>query len=146
MIKFFGEWIGITDIAKEEFKELHPRAEKAVYKAGLYFEGRIKAKLSGPRSGRIYSRHGIIHQASAPGEPPASDTGKYRQSVTTTPPEWNGDDVACAVGTDRPQARILEYGGIAGNGARILPRPLWEQTFAEERDTLETIMAEVVQS
>jgi hypothetical protein len=28
-----------------------------------------------PKSGRVYRRRGVTHQASAPGEPPASDTG-----------------------------------------------------------------------
>lgn len=28
-----------------------------------------------PKSGRVYRRRGVEHQASAPGEPPASDTG-----------------------------------------------------------------------
>ncbi len=31
--------------------------------------------LDTTKSGRIYKRRGVAHQASAPGEPPASDTG-----------------------------------------------------------------------
>lgn len=31
--------------------------------------------LNTPKSGRIYRRRGVEHQASAPGEPPASDVG-----------------------------------------------------------------------
>lgn len=31
--------------------------------------------LDTPKTGRVYKRRGATHQASAPGEPPASDTG-----------------------------------------------------------------------
>lgn len=33
-----------------------------------------------PKTGRIYRRRGVVHQASAPGEAPASDTGSLVQS------------------------------------------------------------------
>lgn len=36
--------------------------------------------VSTPKSGRIYRRRGIAHQASAPGEAPATDTGRLVQS------------------------------------------------------------------
>ena len=35
----------------------------------------------GPKTGRIYSYHGIRHQASAPGEPPATNTGVLINSI-----------------------------------------------------------------
>ena len=35
--------------------------------------------VSGPKTGIIYRRRGVEHQASAPGEPPASDTGTLVQ-------------------------------------------------------------------
>ncbi len=34
-----------------------------------------KSVMEGGKSGRIYKRRSVIHQASAPGESPASDTG-----------------------------------------------------------------------
>jgi hypothetical protein len=36
--------------------------------------------LNTPKTGRVYRRRGTEHQASAPGEPPASDTGRLVQS------------------------------------------------------------------
>lgn len=38
---------------------------------------------SSPRSGRVYRRRGVEHKASAPGEPPAPDTGRLIQSART---------------------------------------------------------------
>jgi hypothetical protein len=40
--------------------------------------------LSPPKTGRIYRRRGVEHQASAPGESPASDTGALVASSTAT--------------------------------------------------------------
>lgn len=42
---------------------------------GLVDQRAVDLILSGAKTGRKYRRRGITHQASAPGEPPASDTG-----------------------------------------------------------------------
>lgn len=54
---------------------------KIISKAALDIEAHAKQAMSGPRSGRIYKRGSRIHQASAPGEPPAVDTGKLKNSI-----------------------------------------------------------------
>ncbi len=41
----------------------------------------IKQILSQGGTGRIYKRRGGVHQASAPGEPPAPDTGNLRNAI-----------------------------------------------------------------
>lgn len=42
---------------------------------------------SPPKSGIIYRRRGVVHQASAPGEPPATDLGTLVQSGYASYPE-----------------------------------------------------------
>lgn len=42
---------------------------------GLVEEEAVRLITQGSPSGRVYVRRGVKHQASAPGEPPASDTG-----------------------------------------------------------------------
>jgi phage gpG-like protein len=136
------KWLGKDTVAEEEFAKLRPSAEKAVFRAALYFEGAVKRKLSGARTGRIYriGRKGRVHQASAPGEAPASLTGKLRQSITHTDPQWVGDNVFVEVGTSLPYAAILEYGGVSWNGGRILPRPYMASTYLEEAEALDAIL------
>ena len=51
--------------------------------AGIEGENILSDILTGPRTGRIYRRGGVVHQASAPGEAPASDTGELRQSIVS---------------------------------------------------------------
>lgn len=50
---------------------------------GLVDAEAVRLILSPPKTGRIYVRRGIKHQASAGGEAPANDTGMLVQSRTT---------------------------------------------------------------
>lgn len=61
--------------------EAEQRLPGALLTAGLVLEREIKLQLSHPGTGRIYKRRSISHQASAPGEPPAPDTGSLRNSI-----------------------------------------------------------------
>ncbi|HEY5412057.1 MAG TPA: hypothetical protein VIJ94_15150 [Caulobacteraceae bacterium] len=64
--------------------------------------------LSPPKTGKIYVRRGIKHQASAPGEPPASDTGRLAGSANAIYPN---------------QADLFQVIGYA-NWSTIYARPL----------------------
>lgn len=134
-------WVGLETVGAEELNALRPRAELAVVRAGRYFVNAVKKTLSGPRSGRIYrGRRGRLHQASAPGEPPATQTGKLRQSITMSEPEWVGWNVSVDIGSNQPQARRLEYGGVDRRGVRILPRPYFEPTAIRVQAQVEVIL------
>ncbi len=140
-------WTGVDGMMEREFNAMKPKAEKAVLKATLIFEGAVKERLTGTRSGRMYRVPGsknVMYRASAPGESPASPTGKLRQSITHTLPEWDGDTVSAVVGTKQPQARILEYGGVTGrNGTtRILPRPYWAPAYLTRETDILNALAE----
>jgi HK97 gp10 family phage protein len=54
-----------------------------VQKAARDIEANAKASMEGQKHGRIYTRGGVLHQASAPGEAPAVDTGKLKSSIFT---------------------------------------------------------------
>jgi hypothetical protein len=90
---------------------------EGVIRAGHVLHEEIVLMLSKPGSGRIYRRPGRIHQASAPGEPPAPDTGRYRASWST---RATGTDtrVEVVVGTSDKRGPWLEYGT-----RHMAPRP-----------------------
>lgn len=67
----------------------------------------------GPKSGRVYTRRGIAHQASAPGEAPATDTGKLVGSIVA-----DAKGLTAYVEARSVYGRWLEYGT-----RRIKPRP-----------------------
>src|SRR3990167_6542496 len=70
-------------------------------------ESAVNKIQSGSKTGRIYTRRSVVHQASAPGESPASDTGTLAQSGRT---EYNKDELQGSVIFSTAYAAALEYG------------------------------------
>lgn len=146
MLKFIvSEWLGLEGMGMAELEKLRPTAEKAVERAGRHLSNAVKKTLTGTRTGRIYvNRRGRKHQASAPGEPPATLTGKLRQSITTSGPIWDGWNVRVEVGSSMPYAARLEYGGVDRRGVRILPRPYFQVTMTREEPAIDRILETAV--
>lgn len=66
----------------------------------------IRSIQKGPKTGRVYKRKGgKTHQASAPGEPPATDTGDLVKSIKRI---INGP--VAGVGTSMQHGKHLEFG------------------------------------
>lgn len=158
------EWQGIDGLAEELIAERRGAVETTMKKFLLLYEGRIKKKLTGARTGRARRvtrsrrRKGSpggatkMHVASAPGEPPAVLYGALRNSVGHAGPTWDHDILEGKVGVGlgisqagggedeneiaKAYARRLEYGGVDKRGVRILPRPY----LAPVTDEMEPIM------
>lgn len=100
------------------------------------FGAALKASMEAAARGKVKSLRALgFHQASAPGEPPAVDTGTLRRAVQIDDSELRGKQVIRnRIGTALPYAKWLEFGT-----ARMAPRP-WarpslvkvEPTFVEE--------------
>lgn len=76
----------------------------------------VRLIVSGPKTGRIYRRlGGVEHQASAPGEPPASDTGTLAQRGDV---EFDANALRASVVFRTAYALPLELGT-----ERMEPRP-----------------------
>lgn len=126
-------------IARDKFaavtEALRTAHRKAVLRAGLILQDEIKKTLKQPGRGRLYKSRGVtsklarkgtkkrarqMHQASAPGDPPAVDTGYLRASVVLNPQA----DGSVKVGPAAEYAAALEYGTVrpkVGIGARRGP-------------------------
>lgn len=109
--------------------------------------------MSGPKRGRVYKRGNITHVASAPGEPPARDTGNLASSGYLE----EVDDLTMRVGFTASYAAILEgtllqspyiSGGFydltealgvwAAPSARgVLPRPFLRPAVEAHREAFE---------
>ena len=72
------------------------------------------AIMNPPKSGRIYRRGNVVHQASAPGEAPATDTGNLVNSAYTK----KLGDSDYETGFTAEYAAALEFGT-----PKIEPRP-----------------------
>ena len=115
------------------------------------YSNRVKSLMrDSPASGRTYRRGGVTHQASAPGEPPAPDTGALVRSILWQVRSEGGRWFA-EVGTTLPYALYLEYGaarGVRGKGGRItavqwilFPRPAWGPALEQFRPQIPGIFA-----
>lgn len=99
--------------------------------AGAFeLQGALKQKLSEPGSGVQYAKRPT--RSSAPGEPPAAQTGTLRRSVQV---DDSAKD-AVRIGTNLAYGRHTEFGT-----KRMAARPWFRQTLAAN---LERIAAAVV--
>jgi hypothetical protein len=85
---------------------------------------KLRERLRGQRTGRLYGSH----RASAPGEAPATDTGGLEEATQSRPVSggmevYVGDEASYA-------ARFLEWGSPGG---KIAPRPWFWPTVEEHR-------------
>lgn len=101
----------------------------------------VDAVRSPPKSGRIYKRRTISHQASAPGEAPASDTGTLLRSIQAWP---ELERLKISVGVDTimtAYAARLEYGFVgtdkAGRRYNMAARPFIRPAFNKRKDAIE---------
>ncbi|HBV11773.1 MAG TPA: hypothetical protein DEB60_01415 [Brevundimonas sp.] len=110
------------------------KAVAGIQRAALAGEAITKANLSRPGTGRIYGKH----QASAPGEPPAVDTGRLRNATQAdTQVRRDGDDIVGRVVANVDYARALEVGT-----ERMAPRPFLGLLATDHADGLRSAFIE----
>lgn len=107
-------------------KALERAADNLVGRTAFSIEGIAKAKImAGNKTGRIYRIGKVEHQASAPGEPPATDTGALVNSIGSE----RVKPMLHRVNVHAEYAAYLEYGT-----SRMAPRPFLQPSFEEQRD------------
>lgn len=88
------------------------------------------------KSGKVYRRRGVKHQASAPGEAPASDTGALIQSKTT---DFDRASIAGRLSFRTNYALALEKGTL-----RMAPRPYAVPAIVGKRtEIIDAIVMEI---
>jgi phage gpG-like protein len=129
---------------------VHAAKLKVVVGVALILVGAIKLELSKPGTGKLRRRGKIVKgkvgrsgksarrsdiskldRASAPGEPPAVDTGVLRNSINFEIQEFG----KVVVGTANEYAEPLEFGTHA-----ILPRPFMRPALANVKDVMGAAM------
>lgn len=90
-----------------------------------------------PKTGATYKHGKIVHQASAPGEAPATDTGNLAGSGTVR--RVGLAHYQCVFST--PYARALEFGNPSGT---ILPRPYLRPAVQKEEPVLRANIAKAM--
>jgi hypothetical protein len=82
---------------------------KALIRDGLRVQRHVKQLLRTPGRGETYKHGNVTHRASAPGDPPARDTGQLGASIGTELAR-DADGLVERIGTNLKKGRYLELG------------------------------------
>lgn len=96
----------------------------------------ISLILNTPKTGRVYYRRGVEHVASAPGEAPASDTGRLVNSIRTV---YDFSSMTGQVVVSAAYGAHLEFGT-----QKMAPRPFLRPALANTRAQVRRIMQEEI--
>ena len=113
------------------------RNVEAAQKANAFDAQSVSRQMvqSGARSGRTYKRRSITHQASAPGEPPKTDTGYLVSRIRG----YVEERIVCVLEAGTRYASMLEFGT-----SKMGPRPFLQRSAAymmKQRGTKRLIAA-----
>lgn len=131
-----------TDALKKQIaKRLTTEAENEIkvrlFSSANLVEAEAKQSIQrGVKSGRIYKRRSIVHQASAPGEPPASDTGFLVSNITKTAVEKSGTELSISVESKAPYSKFLEFGT-----RKMSARPFLQPALEKNRNKIKSKFA-----
>lgn len=118
-------------------KQVEIAAMQGLIKGGLKVKGEMIRRIkSPPKTGRVYTRRGIRHQASAPGEAPATDTGNLINSIDIFP---NPALLSVSVNVAASYAAALEFGT-----QKIQPRPYARVSLAVMLPMIERDIARAI--
>lgn len=112
----------LAQALKKYGKAAEIEIEAAVIKTALELSGDIRKRIQrGPKTGIVYRRAkgqnlSATHQSSAPGEAPATDTGRLVNSILFK----QEAKLSATVSSQLPYASYLEFGT-----QKIAPRPSW---------------------
>jgi hypothetical protein len=121
MDEYKGEISIVFDKSDLAGVALQTQVGGAIAKCALTVEALAKiAIMTGPKTGKVYKRKSVEHQASAPGQAPANDLGDLVQSILANV-EDAGDDLEAEVVAGSDHAIFLEFGTV-----NIAPRPFLE--------------------
>jgi len=131
---------GIKDVeaALQRYgKDVENELGEVVDKVAITIRTEVQKAISrGGRTGVVYKRGKKTHQASAPGEPPKTDTGFLVNQMLYNKP----DKLTAEIGNNAKYAYWLEYGTRRNGG----PRPIWIPTTEKYRPIFQKMVRDVV--
>lgn len=134
---------GIEDLRatlKAEGVEAEKLVKTAVLQSALLIQGDARKLIQkGVKSGRVYPSKrskNVMHQASAPGEPPATDTGRLVANVLFAI-EQGG--YSARVGTDLEYGKNLEFGT-----RKMAARPWLSRAITENSDKIINLISNAI--
>ena len=102
----------VLDSCKKKNKAVERAIMRATFKGAVLVQKRARSRImKGPKSGRKYRRgKTVVHQASAPGQPPANDTGNLQKSILVVQGEFSQGVAHASIEVHAKYAADLELG------------------------------------
>lgn len=101
----------------------------------------VESIMGGPKTGRTYLKgknRDIPHVASAPGEPPATDTGNLASSILIAADEAN--DTYYVYVSNKARSKLGYAYGVAlefgSEGGQLKPRPFMRPAFLKHKEAI----------
>jgi HK97 gp10 family phage protein len=143
MMSVKGIVVGAEEV-QAKLNKITSQAKKlighAVFKGVTDVESEAKKSIQmGGKSGIVYSRYNPKrkHRASAPGEPPASDTGFLVNNIKR---HMSGDNLEGEVRSRADYSKFLEFGT-----SKMLPRPFMFPALEKNRGKIKQRIEKAVQ-
>jgi len=132
------EYSDFGAIGREQARQI----DKVCRDTAFTIEAKAKAAIMNPpKTGRYYKHGNVVHQASAPGEAPATDTGNLVGSGYTK--KMGDSDYETGFGNT---AETAEYAAPLEFGTpRILPRPYLRPAVEAVRDQFVSAIRQIVE-
>lgn len=119
--------------------EIRRAAYRGIIRATEEVLGEVKRLiLDTPKTGRVYKRGAITHQASGKNEPPASDTGRLIRLISS---KYDLPTLTGKVISSASYSAYLEYGT-----AKMAQRPFMRPALAAKRKIAERYVAEEIKA
>jgi hypothetical protein len=120
---------------------LRERMRRILLAIAQRFEELLQEAFRRPKHGRIYRRKGgVVHQASAPGEAPAIDTGRESQSIGRRSVNVTGGaGVVVEVGSSIAKPPYPRYLESPGDPAKA--HPAWGPALEALRRECQSVIA-----
>ncbi len=110
-------------------------------------EDAVNRILSPPKTGRIYRSRGVAHQASAPGEAPATDFGDLAGGIEIG---FNESELSGTITSTMEYSARLEFGFFGtdalGRNYNQEARPFMRPALAAKKDEIERNIAAAVRA
>lgn len=134
--------VDITMNFKKSLNDIIKTAKNDIFKElslqSIILQTEVRKKIAkGSRTGKTYKRGSIQHQASAPYEPPKTDTGELVSSVFN---QVSPKTLEFKVGSEKKYARHLEFGT-----PKMKPRPFLFSTFKEHEVSILKSLKQTIQ-
>ena len=117
----------------------HENAKSAVLRSTMLVEKTAQESIKHKGTGKLYQKYNprVEHRASAPNEPPATDTGFLGQNITMNVDVKSNGSVVGQIISAAPYSKALEFGTV-----NMQPRPFMRPALRKNKNQIVRIFKE----